>query len=167
MENSEALVQQWRDRNSEEVSKLKAGFDKMVENHQKDSLDKIAKTAHQNTIEKIDCLDCGNCCRTSVTDFSKSDIKRVAKHLGMPPKSFIKKYLIEDLDGTYVTITSPCPFLELSTNKCSIYEVRPTVCSSYPHTQREGFSRRKKAHKANLDMCPITYHMVKKMLDQI
>jgi Fe-S-cluster containining protein len=166
MDNTISLIEKWKNRSSDEVEVLKNGIDQISREMKLQELDQLAQDQHREVTKKINCLDCGNCCRTSVTDFSRTDVKSVAKHLEMTPKAFIKKYLIEDLDGTYVTITSPCPFLDLNTNACNIYEVRPTVCSSYPHTHRDGFSKRRKAHKANLDMCPITYHVVKKMLEQ-
>ena len=139
MNLSKSLIEEWKVRNGKEVDFLKEALDKVSRESDPKELDETAIKNHQKVSSEINCLDCGNCCRTSVTDFSKSDIKRIAKHLEMTPKAFIKKYLIEDIDGTYVTITSPCPFLDLNTNACSIYDIRPSVCISYPHTQRDGF----------------------------
>lgn len=160
---SKRYIQKWHNRSDEEVDQkadvilhFKSYVDPEVS-------DQMAKQATIEAYKEIDCLDCGNCCRTSVTDFSLADVKKAAKFLGISKKAFIKKYLMEDMDGAYVTITSPCPFLNLSDNKCTIYEARPYVCDSYPHTQKSGFNQRKHAHTANLDMCPITYRVVEKM----
>lgn len=130
------------------------------------NMDAVAKKAHDEVAPKVDCLACGNCCRSTVTDFSTSDIKRVSKHLGVSKKSFIKTYLMQEYDGTYITNNAPCPFLE-EDNKCKIYDVRPEVCQSYPHTHRKGFTSRIHAHQANVDMCPISYQVVKSIQSKL
>jgi Fe-S-cluster containining protein len=163
MLSSEEHVKEWSTRSTKQVDQLNKVLQQYKDTIGPSATDNAAQSAHIEVYDNIDCLDCGNCCRTSVTDFDNSDIKRVSKHLKMSKKAFIKKYLIEDFDGKHVTITSPCPFLELSTNACMIYDVRPSVCASYPHTDKAGFNQRKNAHSANLDMCPITFHVVKKM----
>ena len=157
MENSKVLVDQWRNKSEEDINQKEDFL------HQSKIEDPIALPIAKVIMQKVNCLDCGNCCRTSVTDFNSSDIKRAAKYLQISPKAFRKKYLMEDMDGAFVTTTSPCPFLSLQDNTCSIYEARPFVCQSYPHVDRKGFSNRIKAHKANLRMCPISYHVVDEM----
>lgn len=155
------LIKQWQESESE-IENLTQFLSDMKSEHYKDTVDEIASKVSEQVTKEIDCLDCGNCCRTSVTDFTKGDIKRAAKHLGMTPKGFIKDYLMQDVDGTYITMSAPCPMLN-SDNTCKIYEVRPAVCESYPHTHRSSFKNRVHAHKANLSMCPITFHTVKRM----
>ena len=155
------LIEQWQEAGSE-TDHLAEFLADLKSRHFKDTIDPIAQNVSKQVSQEIDCLDCGNCCRTSVTDFTKGDIKRAAKQLGMTPKGFIKDYLMQDVDGTYITMSSPCPMLNTD-NTCKIYEVRPAVCESYPHTQRSNFKNRVHAHQANLSMCPITYHTVKRM----
>lgn len=153
------LITEWKSKTSEEVQELSQFLDSL---HPSESLDNQAQTIAKDVEQSIDCLACGNCCRTSVTDFDSSDIKQASKALGISKKQFIRKYLIEDFDGKYITISTPCPFLNTD-NTCKIYEARPKVCRSYPHTSRDKFAHRTNAHKANLTMCPITYAVVKRM----
>ena len=155
------LIKQWT-QGGDEIEQLSQLLTDMKSEHYKDTVDEIASKVSAQVSSEIDCLDCGNCCRTSVTDFTKGDIKRAAKHLGMTPKGFIKDYLMQDVDGTYITMSAPCPMLNAD-NTCKIYEVRPAVCESYPHTHRSNFKNRVHAHQANLTMCPITFHTVKRM----
>lgn len=163
MNLSKIKVHEWRERTEKDVQNRAKWINHFKYEVDSELTDQLAQDASTQAHRQINCLDCGNCCRTSVTDFNASDVKRAAKAIGISKKAFIKKYLMEDMDGKYVTITSPCPFLTLSDNTCQIYEVRPEVCRSYPHTHKEGFGQRKHAHSANLDMCPITYHTVEKM----
>ena len=127
-------------------------------------VDQTAQLLTQEAYEKIDCLECGQCCRTTVTTFNEEDITKTAKWLNISRKEFIKKYLIQDLDKTYTTITVPCPFLNLSTNQCNIYEVRPSSCASFPHTDKPFFLRRKKAHLQNSRFCPITQYVLEGLM---
>lgn len=126
-------------------------------------IDKVAQSVSNEIEQEIDCLACGNCCRSSVTTFTTPDISRAAKYLNISKKQFIKKYLIKDnRDDSYITMNTPCPMLNAD-NTCQIYEVRPAVCSSFPHTHRDNFKNRIHAHKANLKMCPITYAIVDRL----
>jgi hypothetical protein len=110
--------------------------------------------------DKIDCLACGQCCRTTVTTFTLEDINKASKAIGISKKHFIQKYLFLDLDGQYTTISVPCPFLNLDDNKCKIYEARPHACSSFPHTDRKNFLARKKVHLENVKFCGITEYVL-------
>jgi uncharacterized protein len=124
-------------------------------------VDAVTKPINDEIVANIDCLACANCCKTTVTTFSNEDINRASKFLGISKKAFISKYLISDL-GEYTTIQTPCPFL-MSDNKCSIYEARPMACQSFPHTHRKSFMSRRQSHENNYVVCPITYHLVKKL----
>lgn len=127
-------------------------------------IDSKSKLLTKEAYQKIDCLDCGQCCKTTVTTFDNEDIGKASKFLNIPRKEFINKYLILDLDNTYTTVTIPCPMLDLTTNKCIIYEVRPKSCVSFPHTQRAYFMRRKKAHLENSKFCPITQYVLDNLI---
>lgn len=109
---------------------------------------------------QVDCLACGQCCRTTVTTFTIEDINKASKAIGISKKQFIQKYLFLDLDGQYTTISVPCPFLNLDDNKCKIYEARPHACSSFPHTDRKNFLARKKVHLENVKFCGITEYVL-------
>ena len=123
-------------------------------------LDSKAFDLTQKAYSKIDCLSCGQCCRTTVTTFTLEDINKASKSMGISKKQFIHKYLFLDLDGQYTTISVPCPFLNLDDNKCKIYEARPHACRSFPHTDRKKFLTRKKVHFENVKFCGITEYVL-------
>ena len=43
------------------------------------NLDGKFHQAHEEVFEKIDCLDCANCCKTTSPIFTKKDIERISK----------------------------------------------------------------------------------------
>jgi uncharacterized protein len=44
---------------------------------------------HEEAFEKIDCLQCGNCCKSFSPRFKAPDIKRIARHLQLKESEFI------------------------------------------------------------------------------
>src|ERR1700747_1558492 len=66
---------------------------------------------HKEAFEKIDCLQCANCCKNYSPRFKTPDIKRISKHLKMKEGDFIETYLRLDEDGDFVAKSTPCPFL--------------------------------------------------------
>lgn len=104
--------------------------------------------------EKIDCLQCANCCKTTSPIYRDVDIKRVSKAIGEPQKSFVDNHLFLDSDGHYALKTSPCMFLQTD-NCCSIYKDRPLACKEFPHTDRKNFIGINKLNELNSRLCPI------------
>ncbi|MEY3851020.1 MAG: hypothetical protein RJA38_1461, partial [Bacteroidota bacterium] len=98
----------------------------------KKKLDEVFHAMHEEIFAKTDCLTCANCCRTTSPIFRDVDIERIAKHLGMRVADFTAKYLHLDEDRDWVLNSSPCAFLNLEDNKCSIYDFRPKACREYP-----------------------------------
>ncbi|QDH80653.1 YkgJ family cysteine cluster protein [Echinicola soli] len=99
-------------------------------------LDERFKEAHEEQFEKMDCLECANCCKTTSPIFLQIDIDRLAKKLRMKTSEFIDSYLHRDEEGDFVLNSAPCPFLG-DDNKCFVYESRPKACREYPHTNRK------------------------------
>lgn len=125
-------------------------------------LDQKVQQLHDEVFDEVDCLACANCCKTTPPIVLKSDVKRIAKFLNMPPKTFIKKHLIEDVNRELIMNYVPCTFLQ-DDHKCSIYEVRPRACRNYPHTDEANFGRRAKLNAHNTIVCPATYEIVKRL----
>lgn len=130
------------------------------------AVDQQAISATSAAYQRIKCLDCGACCRGTVTTFTEDDIPKAAKALGVNSKAFKKLYLFMDLDGKYTTITTPCPMLNLDDNTCKIYDARPKSCASFPYTQLPHFIRRKQVHLANATFCPITEYVLEALMTQ-
>lgn len=125
-------------------------------------LDEVIHNAHHKAFQKIDCLDCANCCKSTGPLFIDNDIKRLAKHLKMKEKAFISEYLRIDEDGDYVLQSVPCPFLA-NDNYCGVYDKRPRACRAYPHTDRVKQKQILKLMKRNSAICPAVDHV----LDQL
>ena len=118
---------------------------------------------HVQAFEKIDCLKCGNCCKSYSPRFKTTDIKRISKHLKMKEGEFIEKYLLLDTDGDYVAKTAPCPFFGKD-NYCSIYEQRPGDCSRYPYTDEDVLLKRPQLTQKNSTFCPIVHYVLEKLI---
>jgi len=123
-------------------------------------LDLIMQDLHEKEFDKIDCLTCANCCKTTSPIFTEKDIQRISKHLKMKVVHFIENYLERDADDFYVLKTAPCSFLDLNDNTCFIYDVRPKACSEYPHTNRKKFIQLTNLTIKNAEICPAAYHIV-------
>jgi hypothetical protein len=59
-------------------------------------LDDAFHELHEDVFEKVDCLTCANCCKTTGPLFTSSDIKRISSKLKLSEKEFVQKYLLKD-----------------------------------------------------------------------
>ena len=119
---------------------------------------------HEEAFEKIDCLQCANCCKNYSPRFKTPDIKRISKHLKMRESEFIDTYLKVDEEGDYVVKSLPCPFLG-SDNYCSIYDQRPSDCQRFPYTDEDVIIKRKELTLKKSTFCPITYYVLEKLIE--
>jgi Fe-S-cluster containining protein len=125
--------------------------------------DEVAAELHQQAFQIVDCTRCANCCKTMNIVFEDSDVERIAGHLNMPTTEFIDKYLEADAeDGSYKGRQKPCAFLGTD-DRCTIYDVRPTCCREYPHTDKEGFTSRVMGVANNALVCPAVFWIVEQM----
>ncbi len=141
--------------------KNKKLFAKLKRTKPKD-LDKHVHQFHDEAFEKIDCLTCANCCKTTSPIFYQKDLERAAKHLGITPSAFLQKYLHMDEDGDFVLNEAPCAFLG-SDNYCSIYEGRPAACREYPHTNRKKMVQIMDLTFRNTMVCPAVLEIAEKL----
>ncbi|MFN5024409.1 MAG: YkgJ family cysteine cluster protein [Bacteroidota bacterium] len=127
-----------------------------------DDLDERFHEAHETVFERMDCLTCANCCKTTGPLFTQRDIERLAHHLRMRPAAFTDKFLHVDEDGDWVLNTLPCPFLGPD-NYCSVYEFRPGACREYPHTHQRKMHTILKETYNNVAVCPAVYEIVERL----
>lgn len=120
---------------------------------------------HGEAFEKIDCLQCANCCKNYSPRFKTPDIKRISRHLKMRESEFIEKYLVVDEDGDFVANAKPCPFLGAD-NYCSIYDQRPSDCHRFPYTDEDVFIKRQQLTLKNSIFCPIVFYVLEKMVEK-
>src|SRR6266702_597015 len=93
-----------------------------------------------------DCAKCpAYCCSYDEIELKELDIRRLAKHLDLDRETFLRRYtkrgnelsiLRHHRDKLY---GSACVFLDSNTRRCTVYEVRPNVCRTYPDRPRCGY----------------------------
>tara|TARA_B110000046_G_scaffold74709_1_gene82808 strand:- start:650 stop:1132 length:483 start_codon:yes stop_codon:yes gene_type:complete len=145
---------QWSESNKKSLTKslntLKSikGFDQRVQ------------IAHNQVFDEVDCLECGNCCRTTGPLLLNSDIDRIARKLKISPKEFSNRYLKVDEENDFVFKSMPCTFLGTD-NHCSIYEFRPRACRAFPHTDQKGQAQILHLTRKNSKICPAVSKILK------
>ncbi len=149
----------WQNRSAEQQKKYK----QFLQRADKKQVLKHLPSLHDEAFAKIDCLQCGNCCKNYSPRFKTTDIKRISKHLKMKEGTFIEKYLRLDADGDYVTRAAPCPFLGAD-NYCSIYTDRPGDCARYPYTNEDVLLKRPQLTQKNSTVCPAVHFVLEKLI---
>ncbi len=149
-----------------ELSRLKKKENKhfyhRLKSYKPKVLDQKFQDLHEKTFAKIDCLSCANCCKTTGPLFTRSDIGRISKYLGLKPQQFTDQYLREDEDGDLVLQETPCHFLD-EDNSCSIYDFRPKACREFPHTDQFKMHSILELTRRNLDVCPAVYEITEEL----
>lgn len=125
-------------------------------------MNKEIQQLHDEAFEDIDCLQCGNCCRSLGPMILEKDIDAMSKSLKIKSSDFMTKYLRKDEDNDWVFQRMPCPFLG-NDNYCAIYENRPKACREYPHTDRKTFHQIYKLSIKNAETCPIVFQVLEKL----
>jgi len=156
------LLHNWQ-KKSADRKKL---YKQLLHRADKNKVLKLLPDLDEEAYEKVDCLQCANCCKNYSPRFKTPDIKRIARYLRMKESDFIDTYLHIDNEGDYVLQTKPCPFLGTD-NYCSIYEVRPSDCSRFPYTNEDVIIKRQPLTLTNSSFCPITYYVLERLLQEV
>lgn len=125
-----------------------------------DKIDKIVHELYEKVLEHIDCTKCANCCKKLETCFQIFEIDTLTKHLNIDRDKFIKESTKPDQFGDKNKLylnSKPCQFL--TDNNCTIYELRPEECNSYPYLHKDGFTSRLIGVIENYKICPIVYNV--------
>ncbi|HOZ77960.1 MAG TPA: YkgJ family cysteine cluster protein [Ferruginibacter sp.] len=157
---SDLLLKNW-EKKSGERQKLYKNY---LNRANKNVVLKALPDLHEEAFSKIDCLQCGNCCKGYSPRFKAPDIKRIAKHLKMKDGDLINQYLRVDEEGDYVMQNQPCSFLGAD-NYCSIYEVRPSDCERFPYTDEDVILKRPNITLKNSSFCPAVYYVLEKLME--
>lgn len=137
-------------------------FFKSIKKSRMRELDDVIHAFHEEEFDTINCLECGNCCRTLGPRITDKDIERIGKSLRMKPAEVINQYLRIDEDNDYVFKSMPCPFLA-DDNFCFIYEDRPKACREYPHTDRKKFYQIHALTIRNAETCPAVFNILERL----
>lgn len=151
------------------AQKLKPRLKRLFERLRKMSkskVDALFGTTHEEVFASTNCLDCANCCKTTGPLFTGRDIARISKNLRLSKVEFEKTYLKIDEEGDWVLQSVPCPFLGTD-NHCSIYEIAPKACRTYPHTDRHKQHQLFQKTKLNAAICPAVQDILEKIEKEI
>lgn len=156
----EKLLQNWEKKSKERQKEYK----KYLNRANKNNVLRQLPDLNEQAFDKIDCLQCANCCKNYSPRFTPPDIKRISKYLGMKEGDFKDAYLRVDEDGDNVLKELPCAFLGAD-NYCSIYEVRPNDCARFPYMNDDFMLKRQPLALKNSSFCPITYYVLEKLIE--
>ncbi len=117
---------------------------------------------HSEVFEEVNCLDCGNCCKSLGPRITDTDVRRISSALKIKPSELTEKYLRMDEDNDFVFRQMPCPFLDKE-NYCKIYENRPRACRDYPHTDRRRMHQILDLTLKNASTCPAVFAIVERL----
>jgi len=113
-------------------------------------------------LQQTICRKCGDCCSKNIPmKISKSQLKEIAKKQNTSYKKIKKEIRARpNQDGTFNIRRKPCPFLE---NKlCTIYNVRPLTCKSYPANEILEFIKKGENYPK---ICPIADDLLIKIVE--
>lgn len=154
-------IERLQQKASGEKRENKELFKKLRKMHPSD-LDERIHSLHNKYMEEIDCLECGNCCKSISPAAKDSDISRLSKFLKTKPSELAESYFEIDDEGDYVFKTQPCPFIG-GDNYCSVYNARPRACKEYPHTDQVKIQKILDITFQNIFVCPIVYEIVQEL----
>ncbi len=123
------------------------------------NLDREINMLHDRAFEEIDCLKCGNCCRTVPAIIQKKDIETMAKRFHCRPIVWEKEYTTLDEDDDRVMAQCPCPFIA-DDNYCMYYEDKPKYCRDYPYTDKTRLRNYLRETMENTKVCPAVYKII-------
>lgn len=146
-----------------EAKEHQKAYKYMLERGNKNRILKALPALHEAAFNKIDCLQCANCCKNHSPRFKQPDIKRIAKSLRIREGEFVAQYLRIDKEGDYVVQSLPCPFLA-EDNTCNIYDDRPSDCRRYPYTDEDILLKRVALTLVNATVCPATHAVLEQLL---
>jgi uncharacterized protein len=155
----DTLLKNWEKKSADRQKLYKA----YLQRADKNKVLKALPNLHDEAFSKIDCLQCGNCCKGYSPRFKTPDIKRIARHLKIKEGDLINQYLKVDDDGDYVMQQTPCAFLGAD-NYCSIYDVRPSDCERFPYTDEDVLLKRPTITLKNASFCPAVYYVLEKLM---
>lgn len=142
--------------------KENAAFFRQLATKPPGKVDESFQNLHDVVFGEVNCLDCGNCCKSLGPRITDADIRRISSTLKVKASELTNKYLLLDEDTDYVFKTMPCPFLDTD-NYCKIYDNRPRACRDYPHTDRRRMHQILDITLKNIATCPAVFEIVERL----
>jgi uncharacterized protein len=152
LEKIKKLGQQKEDKNFK--------FRAFLKGKDSDKTDEIVHRLNAEISAKIDCTSCGNCCVELKPPFTAKEIEQVSQRLNISSGQFKEKYTEFDEGKRYIK-DIPCSFLD--GKKCSIYDIRPKDCKTFPYLQKDEFTSRLFGVIDNYSICPIVFNVYEQL----
>jgi len=124
-------------------------------------VDEAVHGLEQNITPQIDCMQCGNCCKTLMIGLNNTEAEKAANHLGITRMKFDDSYVEKSLSGKMLMSAIPCHFL--TDNKCSIYENRFAGCREFPALHLPEVHKRLFTIFMHYGRCPIIYNVMEEL----
>jgi hypothetical protein len=124
-------------------------------------LDKAVFDLSETISPKINCTDCGNCCKSLMVNIDEEEATNLAQHLGKSRDDFDKAYISKGESGRMVINSIPCHFLV--EKSCSVYEHRFAGCREFPAFHVPDFNKRLFTTYMHYDRCPIIFNVMENL----
>jgi len=124
-------------------------------------LDKAVFQLAETISPKINCTDCGNCCKSLMVNIDEAEANHLAQHLGKSREDFDEAYISKGESGRMVINSIPCHFLE--DNSCTVYEHRFAGCREFPALHVPDFNKRLFTTYMHYDRCPIIFNVMENL----
>ena len=129
------------------------------------NLKKLVAEITQDVWSKINCTQCGNCCREVTPQLNRNDISRVSAKLCLSSAEFKKRYLRYDTsENEHLIIALPCPFLV--GNSCSIQEYKPKECREFPYLHKD-IRERMHGFLERAEICPVVFNVLEELKNKL
>ncbi len=122
------------------------------------AIDVLVYEINDEITPKIDCTQCGNCCKSLMINVTPIEAMSLSAYLKEPLALVKEKYIEISEQGQMIINTIPCHFL--ADSKCTIYENRFTECREFPHLHKDNFTTRLFGTLMYYAMCPIIFNVV-------
>ncbi|MBN9296161.1 MAG: YkgJ family cysteine cluster protein [Filimonas sp.] len=131
-----------------------------------EATDSIVHQLNDEVSPQIDCVSCGNCCKSLMVNVEPDEADRLAAHLQMTREAFDEEY-VEKGGGFGMMIINSVPCRFLDDTKCTVYEYRFTGCKEFPALHLPHFAKRSFTTFMHYDRCPIIFNVVEGLKERI
>lgn len=132
-----------------------------VRNRNSSVVDQLVADINKEIEKRIDCTQCGACCRGLMINVTNDEATQLSKHLDMSTSEFKHKYIEVSNGGQFIINTIPCHFL--NDNKCTVYENRFNECREFPHLNKNNFADRLFGTLIHYSICPIIFNVIEQL----
>ncbi len=134
-----------------------SAFAKFLRQFPSSTLDPLVESLCDELEPKIDCKQCGNCCKSLYPAAHEHELLALAQAKGISLEGF-KDAFVKPYKEAYYFNTKPCPMLQ--GNLCTVYEARPISCRTFPNLKGEHFKYRFRTVMEKYPICPIVFNVV-------